>query len=608
MPGHPTRTMEIAVREYSTPAPFTIGDDESVVHTVFTQAETTPHRVMFSRPLGGQWVAVTARQFADQVEAVAKGLIANGVGPGDRVALLSATRYEWSLFDYAIWAAGAVSVPIYDSSSTEQIRWILQDSEAGLAVVETARHEALFVDMPDTLRRVLQIENGAVDTLAAEGAEVDDAELKARLAGIRSANVASLVYTSGTTGRPKGCMLTHRNFLSEVRAILQSDIGVVAGPGRRGLTFLPLAHVLARAVSLALFESGSAQAHWSDFSTISEQFTRYSPNVILGVPRVFEKVRDAAAAKASSGGPVKAAIFRFAEETAIAYSESLDQGGPSLLLKAKHTLADKLVYSKLRAAMGNECWYAISGGGALSPRLGHFFRGVGVPIYEGYGLTETTAAHCVNMPGSQKIGSVGRPMGGNTVRIAEDGEIELRGNVVFDGYWRNEEATEAAFRDGWFRTGDLGSLDEDGYLSITGRKKDLIITAGGKNVSPGPLEDRMRSHTLVSQAVVVGDGRSFISALVTVDPDVFENWKAENGKPVEATIGQLRHDPALRDAVQTIIDDANTLVSHAEAIKKFVILDRDLTEESGELTPTLKIKRNVVTERFAHEIDALYAK
>lgn len=596
------------MREYSTPAQFTIGEDESVVHTVFTHAERAPHRVMYSRPVGDTWVSVTAQQFATQVEAVAKGLIANGVGPGDRVALLSATRYEWSLFDYAIWTAGAVSVPIYDSSSTEQIRWILEDSEAHLAIVETARHESLFVGMPETLRRVLRIEAGAVDTLVADGAEVDDAQIRERLAGIRSADLASLVYTSGTTGRPKGCMLTHHNFLAEVRAILTSPVGAVAEPGNRGLTFLPLAHVLARAVSLALFEAGAAQAHWSDFTTVSAQFTRYSPNIILGVPRVFEKVRDAAAAKAAAGGSLKAAIFAFAEDTAIAYSEALDHGKPSLLLGIKRKIADALVYSKLRAAMGNECWYAISGGGALSPRLGHFFRGLGVPIYEGYGLTETTAAHSVNTPSAQKIGTVGRPLGGNSARIAEDGEIELRGEVVFAGYWRNEEATAETFHDGWFRTGDLGALDEDGYLSITGRKKDLIVTAGGKNVSPGPIEDRMRSHTLVSQAVVVGDGRSFVTALLTVDPDAFENWKAENGKPAEAAIADLREDPALRSAMQAVVDDANTLVSHTEAVKKFVILDRDLTEETGELTPTLKIKRNVVTERFADEIERLYTK
>ena len=596
------------MREYTTPAQFTVGDDESVVRTVFTHAEKTPHRVMYSRPEGEDWVAVTARQFAEQVSGVAKGLVAAGVQPGDRVALLSATRYEWALFDYAIWAAGAATVPIYDSSSTEQIRWILQDSEAGIAVVETARHEALFVDMPDTLRRTLRIDGGAVETLIAEGAGVDDATLQARLDGIRADDLASLVYTSGTTGRPKGCMLTHRNFYSEVRGILTASIGEVAKPGSRVLTFLPLAHVLARAVSLAVFEGGAAQAHWSDFGTISAQFERYAPNTILGVPRVFEKVRDAAARKAAAGGRFNAAIFAFAEETAIAYSESLDRGGPSFALKAKRNMADKLVYTKLRQAMGGECWFAISGGGALSPRLGHFFRGVGVPIYEGYGLTESTAAHSVNVPGAQKIGTVGQPMGGNSTRIADDGEIELRGGVVFQGYWRNEKATAEAFHDGWFRTGDLGEIDEDGYVSITGRKKDLIITAGGKNVSPGPLEDRMRSHTLVSQAVVIGDGRSYITALLTVDPEVLDNWKAENGKPPTATIADLRRDPALHDALQSIVDDANSMVSHAEAIKKFVVLDRDLTEETGELTPTLKIKRNVVTERFAADIESMYAK
>lgn len=339
--------------------------------------------------------------------------------------------------------------------------------------------------MPDTLRRTLRIEGGAVETLIAEGAGVDDAQLQARLDGIRADDLASLVYTSGTTGRPKGCMLTHRNFYSEVRGILTASIGEVAKPGSRVLTFLPLAHVLARAVSLAVFEGGAAQAHWSDFGTISAQFERYAPNTILGVPRVFEKVRDAAARKAAAGGRFNAAIFAFAEETAIAYSESLDHGGPSFVLKAKRNMADKLVYAKLRQAMGGECWFAISGGGALSPRLGHFFRGVGVPIYEGYGLTESTAAHSVNVPGAQKIGTVGQPMGGNSTRIADDGEIELRGGVVFQGYWRNEKATAEAFHDGWFRTGDLGEIDEDGYVSITGRKKDLIITAGGRTSRPG---------------------------------------------------------------------------------------------------------------------------
>ncbi len=594
--------------EYSAKAQFTISDNESVVHTVFTHAERTPELTVFSRPKGEGWVDVTAKEFAEQVTGVANGLIAAGVQAGDRVALLSATRYEWTLFDFAIWAAGAATVPIYDSSSQGQVSWILEDSEAVIAIVETGAHEQLFQDAPSSLKAVMQIDDGAVEKLTAQGADVDDTELKKRLAGIKADDLASLVYTSGTTGRPKGCILTHRNFLSEVRGILTASIGKVAVPGNRVLTFLPLAHVLARAVSLATFEAGASQAHWSDFATITTQFERYKPNTILGVPRVFEKVRDGAARKAESGGKIPGAIFAFAETTAKEYSEALDKGGPSLILKAKHAVADKLVYSKLREALGGECWFAISGGGALTPELGHFFRGLGVPIYEGYGLTETTAAHCVNVPGAQKIGTVGQPMGGNGVRIAEDGEIELNGGVVFKGYWKNDKATEETFVNGWMRTGDLGELDSEGYLSITGRKKDLLVTAGGKNVSPGPMEDRIRSHSIVSQAVVVGDGKTYITALLTVDPEVFEKWKAENGKPSGATVAELRDDKDLRAELQKAVDDANAAVSHAESIKKFVILDRDLTEEDGEMTATLKIKRNVVVDRFSKEIEGMYAK
>lgn len=594
------------MREYGTPAHFTVAEDDSIVHTVFTHARRTPKLVLFSRPRGEDWVDVTATEFADQVTGVAKGLVAAGVQPGDRVALLSPTRFEWTLFDFAIWAAGAVSVPIYDSSSPEQIRWIVEDSGAVLAIVETAGHAAGFDGMDAQLTRVLQIEDRAVEKLIAEGAGLDDAVVRERVCDIRADDLASLVYTSGTTGRPKGCILTHRNFLSEVRGILAASIGDVARPGNRMLTFLPLAHVLARAVSLAMFEAGGTQAHWSNFGTVAGQFQRFRPHVILGVPRVFEKVRDAAAHSAEKGGRVPQAIFAFAEATAVAYSESLDTGRPSVRLSLCHAVADRLVYRKLRAAIGNECWWAISGGGALMPRLGHFFRGAGIPIYEGYGLTESTAAHCVNIPGQQKIGTVGRPMSGATVRIADDGEIELSGGVVFDGYWRNETATAESLHDGWLRTGDLGELDDDGYLTLTGRKKDLLVTAGGKNVSPGPLEDRLRSHALISQAVVVGDGRPFIGALLTLDAEAFENWKTANGTPGSATVSDLAADPDLRAALQAVVDDANTTVSHAEAIKRFEILPRDLTEEAGELTATLKIKRNVVSESFADRIESIY--
>lgn len=582
------------MREYTSPDTVTVADRENAVLTVFTQADTHPDRVMFSRPERGGWVEVDAKDFAALVMGVAKGLIANGVQPGDRVALLSATRFEWSLLDYAIWAAGAASVPVYDSSSPAQIRWIVEDSGAVIAIVETPNH-AKSVEgdgTPYTLTRTLTIDEDAVGTLIKDGRSIDDTEVFKRTVALGAADLASLVYTSGTTGRPKGCMLTHRNVLSEVRALLAAPIGEVAQPGNRLLTFLPLAHVLARAVSLAAFEGGATQAHWSDFGTVTEQFQRFAPNTILGVPRVFEKVRDGAAAKATAGGAVNKKIFDFAESTAIEFSEAQDGEGPSLVLKAKHAVADKLVYSKLRAALGGDCWWAISGGGALTPTLGHFFRGVGVPVYEGYGLTESTAAHCVNVPGEQKIGTVGKPLGGNGVRVREDGELELRGGVIFDGYWRNEKATAESFDDGWFRTGDLGDIDDHGYVTITGRTKDLLVTAGGKNISPGPLEDRIRSHSIVSQAVVVGDERPFVAALLTVD-------ESERGS---------RDDNQLRAELQSAVDDANSTVSHAESIKKFVVLDRDLTEADGDLTATLKVKRKVVTERFADEIESMYHK
>ncbi|NLE82254.1 MAG: long-chain fatty acid--CoA ligase [Rhodococcus sp.] len=598
------------MREYTSPDTFTVADRENAVLTVFAQAESNPDRVMYSRPENSGWVDVNAQDFAALVLGVAKGFIANGVESGDRIALLSATRFEWSLLDYAIWAAGCASVPIYDSSSPDQIRWIIEDSGAVAAVVETAEHAKSFEGdgTPYTLKRTLVIDQDAVGTLIKDGAAIDDSEVFKRVVALTAADLASLVYTSGTTGRPKGCVLTHRNFLSEVRALLAAPIGDVARPGNRALTFLPLAHVLARAVSLAMFEGGATQAHWSDFGSVTGQFERFEPNTILGVPRVFEKVRDGAAAKAAKGGKLQKTIFEFAESTAVAYSEAQDNGGPNAVLKAKRAVADKLVYAKLRAALGGDCWWAISGGGALMPSLGHFFRGMGVPVYEGYGLTESTAAHCVNVPGEQKIGTVGKPLGGHGVRVRDDGELELRGGVIFEGYWRNEKATAESLHDGWFRTGDLGEIDDEGYVTITGRTKDLLVTAGGKNVSPGPLEDRLRSHPIVSQAVVVGDGRPFIGVLLTLDESEFGKWKSANGRPSDATPADLQDDEQLRVEVQKAVDDANTTVSHTESIKKFVLLGQDLSEEGGELTATLKVKRNVVTERFADEIDGMYRK
>ena len=608
------------MREYSTEAQYAVGEKETVVTAMQELVAKRPKLVMFTRPKNFEWVNVTAQEFHDEAFAVAKGLIANGVQKGDRVALLSETRYEWNLINIAIWMAGATIVPIYGSSSAGQIRWIIEDSGAVFAITEgrqhTERMKNLIIDdsghaplseSPTQLRRVLEINAAAVDTLMYEGRDIDDAEVQDRIDGSASADLASVIYTSGTTGRPKGCMLDHSNWLSEVRAILTNDIGVIARPGNRILTFLPLAHVLANAVSLASIVGGATQSHWADTTTVTLEFQRSRPHLILGVPRVFEKVRDSAQAGAKEKGAFGMALFERAEAAAIEYSKALDTpAGPSTAQKLRLKMYDKLLFAKIKAAMGEAVQYTISGGSALSSDLGHFFRGLGVTVYEGYGLTESTAAITVNTPTDQVIGTVGRPVGGCSVKIADDGEILLKGPVVFKGYWQNDEATEKTFDGEWFKTGDLGELDETGHLRITGRKKDLIVTAGGKNVSPGPMEDRMRSHPLVSQAVVIGDGRPFISVLVTLDEEAVGKWKAEHNVPEQTTVRELAANAVLRAEIQDAVNAANELVSHAEAIKKFHILPRDLSEEEGEMTPTMKVKRNIVVDKFAREVEDMY--
>ena len=608
------------MREYSTEAQYAVGEKETVVTAMQELVAKRPKLVMFTRPKNFEWVNVTAQEFHDEAFAVAKGLIANGVQKGDRVALLSETRYEWNLINIAIWMAGATIVPIYGSSSAGQIRWIIEDSGAVFAITEgrqhTERMKNLIIDdsghaplseSPTQLRRVLEINAAAVDTLMYEGRDIDDAEVQDRIDASTSADLASVIYTSGTTGRPKGCMLDHSNWLSEVRAILTNDIGVIARPGNRILTFLPLAHVLANAVSLASIVGGATQSHWADTTTVTLEFQRSRPHLILGVARVFEKVRDSAQAGAKEKGAFGMALFERAEAAAIEYSKALDTpAGPSTAQKLRLKMYDKLLFAKIKAAMGEAVQYTISGGSALSSDLGHFFRGLGVTVYEGYGLTESTAAITVNTPTDQVIGTVGRPVGGCSVKIADDGEILLKGPVVFKGYWQNDEATEKTFDGEWFKTGDLGELDDTGHLRVTGRKKDLIVTAGGKNVSPGPMEDRMRSHPLVSQAVVIGDGRPFISVLITLDEEAVGKWKAEHNVPEQTTVRELAANAVLRAEIQDAVNAANELVSHAEAIKKFHILPRDLSEEEGEMTPTMKVKRNIVVDKFSREVEDMY--
>ncbi|NLE79053.1 MAG: long-chain fatty acid--CoA ligase [Rhodococcus sp.] len=603
------------MQEFGAPQSFTIEENESAVDSVFSHAASKPSLVVYKRKIDDTWTDVTAAEFAAQVTAVAKGFIALGVQQGDRVALMSATRYEWTLIDFAIWASGGVTVPIYETSSAEQVRWILEDSAASELVVENTKHGALVAEVADAasaLRKVHQIEgsetaSGVVEELTTLGADISDDEVTSRVNALKAADPATLIYTSGTTGRPKGCKLTHSNLIGEARGIVASAYGpLMSKPGASTLMFLPLAHVFARALTLASFEAGAALGHNSDIPNLVPTFGEFKPTYILSVPRVFEKVYNTARAKAHAEG--KGKIFDAAADTAVAWSEAQDHGGPGLLLKAKHAVFDKLVYSKLRNALGGRCEVAISGGAPLGARLGHFFRGVGATIYEGYGLTETTAAFSVNMIGDQKIGTVGTPLPGNTVRIADDGEILLAGPVVFSEYWGNEEATAQALEGGWFHTGDLGSLDQDGFLSITGRKKEIIVTAGGKNVSPGQLEDHLRGHVLISQAILVGDQQPFIGALITIDAEALPAWNERNGKPADTTVGDLLTDADLTAEIDEAIAEANKLVSHAEAIKKYRVLPVDFSEESGELTPTLKLKRKVVHETYAAEIDALYAK
>ncbi|WP_280419017.1 AMP-dependent synthetase/ligase [Nocardia carnea] len=597
------------MREFEAPASYTIPEDANNSDAVFRHAKESPAAVMFNVPDGrGGWRDVRAEEFARSVTDVAKGLIASGVELGDRVAIMAATRYEWALLDFAIWAAGGCTVAIYDSSSAEQARWILQDSATALLIVENDKHRGVIAEIDPgelpQLRETLQIDSGALDTLIGRGAELDDQAVHDRRAQVTAASPATLIYTSGTTGRPKGVMLTHANLWAESRSD-RIALASFLSPGKKTLMFLPLAHVFARAVGLAAFDAKVTVAHTSDWSTLVAQFAEHRPDFVLSVPRVFEKVYNAAKQKAHDEG--KGAIFDAAAATAIAYSEALEKGKPGLRLRAQRALFDKLVYGKLRAALGGNCQAAVSGGGPLGARLGHFFRGIGVTIYEGYGLTETTAAITVNTPEHIRVGSVGRPIEGHAAKIAEDGELLLRGSVVFDGYWGNDEATADAFEDGWFKTGDLGAIDADGFVTITGRKKEIIVTAGGKNVSPAVLEDSLRAHPLISQVMVVGDGKPFIGALITLDPEALPGWKERNNVAADVDITRLVNNPMLITEVETAVADTNKKVSKAEQIKKINILTVDWTQETGELTPKMSLKRSVVMKQYADEVDKIYS-
>jgi long-chain acyl-CoA synthetase len=610
------------MQQYTEPAIAKVADDDNLTSAPWANAEEHGGDVAYRRLVGvtqrsgaavpeaggsDDWQDVTFGAFRDEVVAAAKGFLAAGLQPGDRVGLISKTRYEWTLLDYALWAAGAVTLPIYETSSSDQVEWCLSDSGARGVIVESDEHRSIVEDLRKKLpelAHVWQIDgaDGAVSALRDAGAEVDDATLEERRRSVHADDLATLIYTSGTTGRPKGCEITHRNLLFEVRAVAGTFSDLMQ-PGNSTLLFLPLAHIFARVIQCAAMEYRYVVGHFADTKKLTSELPRFRPDFLLSVPRVFEKVYNGAKAKAHGEG--KGRIFDMAEATAVAYSEALDAGGPGLALRLRHALFDRLVYGKLRAALGGKCQGAVSGGSALGARIGHFFRGVGVPIHEGYGLTETSAAITANPNRGIRVGTVGKPIPGITVGIAEDGEVVAKGDVVFRGYWNNEQATADTIVDGWFHTGDLGSLDDDGYLSITGRKKELIVTAGGKNVAPAVLEDRVRAHRLVSQALVVGDDRPYIGALVTLDAEALPGWSSEHGKD-SADPAALADDPDVQAEIAAAIEDANKAVSRAEAIRQWRILTSDFTEESGELTPTMKLKRKVIVEKRADDIDAVY--
>ena len=596
------------MREITVPALVQLAPDADLTDLVTSAAERTPHLVQFRRQVAGRWEDITSGQFLAEVLGLARGLVAAGVGPGDRVAIMSRTRYEWTLTDFALWFAGAVPVPVYETSSAEQVQWILADSGAVGCFVENDENRALVESVrasAPALALLWSFSGPDLDRLVADGAAVEASVLDERRAGLRSDSLATIIYTSGTTGRPKGCRLTHGNLRSGTDNALASLEGVFA-PGGSTLLFLPLAHVFARVIEVGCVASGVTLGHSADVSRLMADLAEFRPTFILSVPRVFEKVFNGAQAKATAQG--KGRVFDGAAKVAIRYSEAMDSGGPGLPLRVQHAVCDRFVYGKLRAALGGRTQYAVSGGAPLGARLGHFFRGIGLTVLEGYGLTETSAASTVNTPRHLRVGSVGRPIPGSGVRIADDGEVLLRGPHVFEGYWQDREATAAVLAaDGWFSTGDLGELDEDGFLSITGRKKEILVTATGKNVAPAPLEDRVRAHPLVSQCMVVGDARPYVAALITLDAEALPAWLAAHRRDPATPAGELVADPQVLAELQRAVDDANRSVSKAEAVKRFVVLPADFTMEGGQLTPTLKLRRAAVLRDYSAELELLYS-
>ncbi|MEV4870650.1 long-chain fatty acid--CoA ligase [Streptomyces syringium] len=606
------------MREFTVPPLATAPHVGGLADVVFSHAEEDPERVALGRKAAdGRWLDVTAAAFRDEVMALAKGLLARGVRFGDRVAIMSRTRYEWTLFDFALWTIGAQPVPLYASSSAEQVFWMLHDAGVTACVVEHEDHAMTVgsvVDRLPHLTRLWQLDAGAVEELGAAGERVDDEVVHRHRMALTPTTPATVIYTSGTTGRPKGCVLTHANFMAESDNIVRRYERVFhSRPGDEAATllFLPLAHVFGRMVQVAAVRGRVKLGHQpqATAAALLPDLRAFRPTFVLAVPYVFENVFAAARRAAENDG--KAGPFDKAVDVAVRYAEALEHKafgtgpGPSAGLRVQHQLYDRLVYAKVRDALGGRVRHAMSGGSAMERRLGLFFAGAGITVFEGYGLTETTGAATANPPERTRFGTVGQPVPGTTVHIAEDGEIWLRGGQVFSGYLSDRKATDAVLRGGWLATGDVGELDADGYLTITGRKKEILVTSSGRSVSPLPLEERVRSHPLVDRCVVVGNDRPYLAALVTLDPDAVAHWLAIRGKP-EPPPGDLVRDPELEAEVRRAVVAANTLVSQSESIRTFRILGARFTEERGLLTPSLKLKRKAIEKAYARDVEALY--
>lgn len=606
------------MKVFSSPAEVIVNPSLNLTSLVERHRANSADPVLYRRQMSpGNWQPVRASEFYRMVADLAKGMIAAGIRPGDRVGIMSRTRFEWTVIDFAIWYAGAISVPVYETNAPAQAAWALSHSEATAVFVEDekllgrikeAEELSASAEEPMQLKHRWVIENGDLDSLSARASEVSDEQLEQARTRATCDDIATIVYTSGTTGRPKGCPLTHGNFLnlSANTRFVESEI---ANPRNSSILFLPLAHVLARLIQVLALDAGVVIGHSPNIKNLAADLDSFKPTMLLVVPRVFEKVYEGAKAKAEKGGSLNKALFDRSVDIAIAWSKAKVTGHVSFKLAAQYALYDRLVYSKLRAALGGQLHYAVSGGGPLGERLAHFFHAVGVQVIEGYGLTETCAPIAAGRITPYQIGRIGPLLPGAEGTIAEDGELLVRGVGVMKGYYKNPEEDAQAFtEDGWFRTGDLAEFDEAGLLKIVGRKKEIIVTAGGKNVIPGIAENHLRTSPLVSQAMLVGDEKPFIAALVTLDPDTLPEQLEHLGLPRSLSIPEAAVHPAVRAAVQRIVDEANQLVSRAEGIREFRIMNRDLTEEDGYLTPSHKIRRAKVLQDFSSYVDEMYGR